>query len=56
VLIALLLSLLTMGCGGSGGGSSDGGGGTGTTSVFLTDAASDQFDEILVTITCLKLL
>jgi hypothetical protein len=51
-----LLSLAALACGGGGGSGDGGGGGTGSTSVFLTDAASDRFDEILVTITCLELL
>jgi hypothetical protein len=57
LLLVLPLSLLALACGGSGGGSSDGsGGGTGAASVFLTDAPSDEFDEILVTIPCLEML
>ena len=48
-----LTCLIALACGG-GGGSSDGTTTTGTSSVFLTDAASDRFDEILVTITSLE--
>ena len=57
LLIVGLASFLALACSGSGGGGgSDGTGDVGAASVFLTDAASDEFDEILVTICALELL
>jgi hypothetical protein len=55
LLAIVFCSLLALSCGG-GGGSASSSAGTGTASVFLTDAPSDDFDEILVTITAVELL
>ena len=57
-LLVALATLLAIGCGG-GGGSGDAvssSSGTGSTSVFLTDAPSDDFDRILVTIEEIRLI
>jgi hypothetical protein len=58
-LLILVLSLPLLACGGGGGGSSSGGGAvaaTGSTSIFLTDAPSDRFDEILITLESIALI
>jgi hypothetical protein len=54
-ILLSVIGLLALACGDSGGGGG-GSAGTGSASVFLTDAASDKFDEILVTITGLQLI
>ena len=60
LLLFVLASLALSGCGDSGGsGDANGGAGvgaTGSTSVFLTDAPSDDFDRILITIESIQLI
>ena len=45
------ISLFGLACGESGGGGGEASTATGSSSIFLTDAASDRFDEIRVTLT-----
>ena len=47
----MLITLLFMGCGSGGGGSSSGGGGVGTLSLSLSDASTDRYKAVYVTIT-----
>jgi hypothetical protein len=54
--LALLASLALAGCGCDGSGSAEFRGGTGSATLFLTDAPSDDFDRILVTIESIQFL
>jgi hypothetical protein len=47
----MLIALLFISCGSGGGGSSSGGGGVGTLSLSLTDASTDRYKAVYVTIT-----
>lgn len=56
----LVVMLVVSACGGGGGSSSDStlviGATSGTVSIVITDGPSDEFSEILVTVTCARLL
>jgi hypothetical protein len=55
-LLVAIAALLALACGGGGGSSDGGGSGTGSTSVFLTDAPSDEFDRMEVTFEEIRLI
>lgn len=53
IIFAIFIAMILSSCGGGGGGS-DSGGGTGTLSVGLTDASTDEYQAVYVTISEVK--